>query len=94
MAKRYCGTLALDIKYVANSDSYDVRITEVNDGARFQTLRLWRWISSTWPTQTKEAYDRVARAAVSFAGYDDEAIYIFAECDPDTGEAIIRRRLV
>lgn len=95
MATRYCGTLKLSIR-LQSDDSYNVRITEMNDDARFAPcngVRLSPHMQARVASDSREAYDAIARAAISFAGNDDDAIYNFAFTDPDSGEAVVLRTL-
>jgi len=92
MATRYCGTLKLTIRLQAD-DSYNVRITELNDDARFAPcngVRLSPHMQASVAGDSVAAYDAIARAAVSFAGNEDDAIYNFVEAD--CVDAVIRRR--
>jgi hypothetical protein len=92
MATRYCGTLKLSIRLQAD-DSYNVRITELNDDARFAPcngVRLSPHMQARVASDSAAAYDAIARAAVSFAGNEDDAIYNFVEAD--CVDAVIRRR--
>lgn len=94
MAKRYCGTLELTVKYIDASDTYNVAFRELNADAMFvpcHGIGLSPFDAGRLARDSKEAYDRVARAAVGFASYDDEMIHAFAVTD-ECGEAVIRRR--
>ncbi len=85
MATRYSGTLVLSIRYVDADASYTVRIREVNDDARFETLkgiRLAPFHASRLAVDSPKAYDLVAEAALGFASYADEAIANYA-CPAD-----------
>lgn len=94
MATRYTGTLKLSIRYSDQAGAYSVAITELGDNARFDALRGIR-LSPAMQARTAavsaEAYDAVARAAMSFAGANDEMVYAYAELDGETGEATVRR---
>lgn len=95
MASRYCGTLKITIALGADSETYSARIRELNDDARFETLhglRLAPHYARQLAADSSEAYDHMARAALGFASYADDAIDNFAELDSD-GSRIIRRRL-
>jgi len=80
MATRYSGTLVLSLRYVDRTDSYAVRIREVNDDARFETLTDLRLAPchSNLAVDSPKAYDLAAEAALAFASNADEAIYSYA----------------
>ena len=91
MATRYCGSLRLDIRWL-DTGSYTVRVYD-SDRKRLITLRglnLSPFHAAKLAVDCAEAYDRVAEAAVSFAGNDCEDIYAYADCS-DAGLNFIRR---
>lgn len=98
MAKRYCGALRLDIAYVDASDSYTVRIgshEHASPKVSFPTLeevRLSPFVAARTARDNPRAFDAIAKAAISFAANDDEAVYVYAETDEDTGDAVISRK--
>jgi hypothetical protein len=95
-AIRYCGTLKMRITYVERDDTYRVAFTEIYDDARFKTLtdlRLSAFERARTAGDSSRAYDLIAKSAISFAADEDDAIYRFAFCDSDSGEAIISRKL-
>lgn len=98
-ARRYCGTLALTIRYVARDDSYTVRIREVNADLAPRTLTELRPSPNDrarFPVDSSALIDRVADAAIGFASNEDEMISAYAEVDPEctAGDLYkIRRKL-
>jgi hypothetical protein len=73
-----------------------VAFTEINDDVRFKTLtdlRLSAPERARTAGDSNKAYDLIAKSAISFAADEDNAIYRFAFCDSDHGEAIISRKL-
>jgi hypothetical protein len=91
--KRYCGTLELSIT-LKSDDSYSVRIRELNDDARFARLTDLHLSPATLlrlASDSSEAFDAVADAALGFASYSDDAIFSYADVRGDD-RFVIRRR--
>ncbi len=85
-ARRYCGTLALTIRYVARDDSYTVRIREVNADLAPRTLTDLHpspHDRARFAVDSSALLDRIADAALGFASYEDEMITAYAEIDPE-----------
>lgn len=87
MALRYSGTLELSITLRADSETYDVVITEMNDDARFndiEGLKLPPAFASRNAADSAASYDLAADAALGFAAdADGDDIYTYAACPRD-----------
>lgn len=93
MATRYSGTLRITIA-LKSDDSYSVRISELNDDARFAPLHgigIAPALANRVALDSSEAYDAAAVAALGFASYEDEAVYRYAEYAPK-GAFLVRRK--
>lgn len=98
-AIRYCGTLKLRITYIERDDTYTVTIREIYDDARFPTqkgIRLSSHDRARTAGDSSAAYDKVARAAISFCGSTEDGghIYSYTKASNDDGDNVIRRSLV
>lgn len=92
-ATRYCGTLEIIITLNVD-DSYNVVLVETYDDARFETLegiRLSPYMANRVAADSAVAFDAVARAALSFAGNEDDDVYRYVEWSETSEEPAIRR---
>lgn len=94
MATRYTGSLKLSIT-LDSTDTYSVTLSGLagtNYFGRLRGLGLSPHMASKVALDSAEAYDAIAKAAVTFAGAEKGAdVYAHADCD-DGGGAIIRRK--
>jgi len=89
---RYCGELKLNINLAEDSIHYSVNICRNGERiARVAGLRRSPHDESTMSADCPEAYDRVARAALSFGSFEHgDNVSSFAELD-DEADWIVRR---
>lgn len=97
MAKRYSGTVEINIRYSEERECYDATLTEINDDCQFEpvlNVKLSPLATSRLAGYDRaEAYDKVAEAVLEFASYEDESIYNFAEfTSSDVDEFLVRRK--
>lgn len=94
MAKRYCGSVELDIRLRDDSETYTVRYRELG-AKRFAPvgdIKLSPFLRSRIAADSSVAYDHVAQAALSFATYDSEALYeLLSMSDEDGGRFSVYR---
>lgn len=94
MAKRYSGTVEINIRYSEERECYDATLTEINDDCQFEpVLNVNFMLHRLAGYDRAEAYDKVAEAVLEFASYEDESIYNFAEfTSSDVDEFLVRRK--
>lgn len=93
-AKRYSGTLVIELSYNDITSAYDARVTEVNDDAQFELISgIGLPIASMCHAVDSDvAFDLAAEAVLGFLSYDDELVYCFAEQESvDSDKFKIRR---
>lgn len=80
-AKRYSGTLVIELSYNDITSAYDARVTEVNDDARFDLISGIGLppASNHLAVDSDAAFDLVAEAVLGFLSYNDESVYCFSE---------------
>jgi hypothetical protein len=92
MATRYSGSLKLSIT-LDTTDTYSVTLSGDGYRCRLRGIGLAPATAARVALDSAEAYDAIARAAISFAAHEDgtDAIYGHTDCD-DAGEPTVRRR--
>lgn len=88
MAIRYCGTLILGIRYERKTGDYTVRVRERNDDIERVLARGVHPLTPRFATESADAYDSVARAALCF--HLDPFVRSYGRHDDD-GYAVERR---
>lgn len=95
MAKRYTGDLNISIKLQSDSVTYNVTIKPRGGDMKLESVRgiqLSPYAQARIAADSKEAFDEVARVAVSFAvDQIGDEILNWARLS-DSGEVLIQRR--
>lgn len=95
MAKRYCGSIELDIKLQDDSETYTVRLRRLGGGALCTQdgIKLSPYDRARIAADSSEAYDKVAQASLSFACNDLDELWALCSMDSDSDSfAVYRKR--
>ncbi|MDB5716146.1 MAG: hypothetical protein JWO15_3543 [Sphingomonadales bacterium] len=87
-AKRYSGTLCIELAYNDVTSSYNAHITEMNDDARFDSVSGIRLppASNHLAVDSDTAWDIVAEAVLGFASYEDDSVYNFVDFESEDSD--------
>jgi len=88
-ATRYSGQAKISIRYHDNGECYSATVTSPDGKKALKGIRLSPFDRSRISADGAEAFDKVARAAISFA--EHEGLEAYADVK-DNGEAEITRR--
>jgi hypothetical protein len=95
MATRYTGDLKISIKLLSDSVTYNVTLETTDRTVKFVPVKgisLSPYAQARIAADSKEAFDEVARVAVSFAAADfGDEVLNWTRMD-DEGEVVIQRR--
>jgi hypothetical protein len=95
MATRYSGDLKITIKLQSDSITYNVTLESQDHSVKFvpvKGIKLSQYAQSRIAADSKEAFDEIARVAISFAADDFGDEVLNWTRMSDEGEILIQRR--